>query len=69
MTLGTAQGGILGPLLFTLFLNDMPEFITKGRLFAYADDIIVVVGGSTFMAAAANRALSQFDNWYKRNGL
>ncbi|CAB4017077.1 Hypothetical predicted protein, partial [Paramuricea clavata] len=35
---GVPQGSILGPILFLLFVNDMPEVISKSLLFVFADD-------------------------------
>jgi hypothetical protein len=35
---GFPQGSILGPILFLLFVNDMPEVISKSLLFMFADD-------------------------------
>ena len=37
LTCGVSQGSILGPLLFLLYVNDMPQAV-KCDLFLYADD-------------------------------
>ena len=34
----TSSRSILGPLLFTLYVNDLPQVVMKGRIKRYADD-------------------------------
>ena len=43
-TCGVPQGFILGPLLFIIYVNDMPQTF-KSNLFLYADDSCLVFQG------------------------
>ena len=47
ITPGVSQGSILGPLLFILFVNDLPLNVSKSTVKIYADDTTQVAFGRT----------------------
>ena len=68
---GTPQGGVLGPLIFLLYMNDLPTHVTEGRAFMYADDTTIVVSGNSMagVCGGLGRVISQFKSWCDRNRL
>ena len=71
VTCGIAQGSVLGPCLFSLYTNDMPEAVTSGNLYLYADDTTVYCIGSTVDEACnlLNNALNELNKWCMTNSL
>ena len=71
VTCDVPQGSILGPLLFTLYVNDLPNANPDLNTYLYADDTAIVVSSDNFadIEAKLNIALKNIASYFVRNKL
>lgn len=71
INIGVPQGSILGPFLFILYINDLPNILKFCKIQMFADDTLVYVKFQNPLQAvsAMNNELKLVTNWLKVNKL
>ena len=71
--MGVFQGSALGPLLFSVFANDLSLYAADARVLQFADDTQVLVSGKKnelpALISSMENSLASLDTWFSANAL
>jgi hypothetical protein len=68
---GVPQGSILGPVLFSLYVNDLPLNIMGSKIVLFADDTNIFISEANInnLQYKLNNAMNELQTWFTLNSL
>jgi hypothetical protein len=68
---GVPQGSVLGPLLFIIYTNDLPNCLSITKAILFADDTTVYLASNDdkYLYSTMNRELDKLTDWFRANKL
>ena len=68
ITHGVPEGSVLGPILFSLFINGLPNLLRSAETYLYADDaaIYCIAGTMDLLTNMINNVLAELKKWCNR---
>ena len=71
ISIGVPQGSVLGPILFLLYVNELPQHIKNEQCNMFADDTIIYSSGQSIseIQSKLQMAIDSVIPWYESNRL
>ena len=69
--IGIPQGAVLAPVLFLIFINDLPQYVGNAACSMFADDVLLYVTGKNMdeINAKLQDCITLANVWYVKNKL